>query len=252
MSSSDTTEATVPATVTIPANQASATFTVTAVDDTLLDGTQTVTITAAAAGYVSGSAAVDVTDYETLTVIVRRRSIVGERRHGHRHGDPQQHGRRPPLTVTLASSDTSEATVPATVTIPANQASATFTVTAVDDTLLDGTQRRPITASAAGYVNGTWTLQRDRLRDADGEHDAAVDRRKRGRGDRDGDAQQHGQQCRPLTVTLSSSDMTEATVPATVTIPANQASATFTITAVDDTLLDGTQTVTITASATVT
>src|SRR4051794_22750573 len=41
------------------------------------------------------------------------------------------------LTVALASSDTTEATVPAAVTIPAGSASATFTVTPVDDTVLD-------------------------------------------------------------------------------------------------------------------
>jgi large repetitive protein len=53
----------------------------------------------------------------------------------------------------------------------------------------------------------------------------------------------------PLAVNLSSSDSTEATVPASVTIAAGQASATFAIDAVDDNLADGTQTVTITASA---
>jgi hypothetical protein len=53
----------------------------------------------------------------------------------------------------------------------------------------------------------------------------------------------------PVVVSLSSSDFTEATVPATVTIPAGQASATFDVTAVDDEVLDGDQVVTITASA---
>ena len=52
-----------------------------------------------------------------------------------------------------------------------------------------------------------------------------------------------------LTVSLVSNDRTEATVPATVVIPAGQASYTSPINAVDDTLLDGTQTVTITATA---
>jgi uncharacterized delta-60 repeat protein len=61
---------------------------------------------------------------------------------------------------------------------------------------------------------------------------------------RDGDLTQ------PLTVTLSSSDATEATVPASVTIPANQTKVTFAISAVDDLLADGPQPVTITAAAT--
>ena len=61
------------------------------------------------------------------------------------------------LIVTLASSDTSEVTVPATVTIPANETSATFDVTAVDDVIPDGAQSVSLTASAAGYTSGTTT-----------------------------------------------------------------------------------------------
>ncbi|MHC4401656.1 MAG: golvesin C-terminal-like domain-containing protein, partial [Planctomycetota bacterium] len=52
-----------------------------------------------------------------------------------------------------------------------------------------------------------------------------------------------------LTVSLSSSDVTAGTVPLEVTIPAGQVSATFAIDAVDDSAVDGTQTTTITATA---
>ncbi len=55
LSSDDSGEASVPATVTIPSGQASIEFLITGVDDSLLDGTQTVTITATATGYTSGS-----------------------------------------------------------------------------------------------------------------------------------------------------------------------------------------------------
>ena len=44
------------------------------------------------------------------------------------------------VTVNLTSSDTSEANVPSTVTILAGQSSATFAVSAVNDTVVDGTQ----------------------------------------------------------------------------------------------------------------
>jgi uncharacterized delta-60 repeat protein len=54
------------------------------------------------------------------------------------------------MTVNLVSSDTSEATVPFSVTIPAGQASATFPISAADDALLDGTQSVTITTSASG------------------------------------------------------------------------------------------------------
>ncbi len=57
-----------------------------------------------------------------------------------------------PIIVSLASDDTSEATVPAHGhDTRAGQASTTFTIAAVDDTLLDGTQRVNITATSSGY-----------------------------------------------------------------------------------------------------
>ncbi|MFD2255084.1 S8 family serine peptidase [Luteolibacter algae] len=58
-----------------------------------------------------------------------------------------------PLMVNLASSDPSEATVPASVTIPANQLTATFPITAIDDLLSDGPQGVTITLSATNFVD---------------------------------------------------------------------------------------------------
>ena len=63
LASSDTTEATIPASVTIPAGQPSATFAVAAVDDAVSDGPVTVTITATA-GSLNATASVTVTDNE--------------------------------------------------------------------------------------------------------------------------------------------------------------------------------------------
>ncbi len=70
-----------------------------------------------------------------------------------RSGDLSQ-----PLTVTLTSNDTTEATVPATVTIPAGQSSVKFAVAAVDDTLSDGSQTVTISVSASGYNGGSTTV----------------------------------------------------------------------------------------------
>ncbi len=75
VTSSDTTEATVPASVTIPANQSSVTFTITAVDDSLLDGNQTVTINVSAVGYAAASKPLIVDDYELLDLTVTASSI---------------------------------------------------------------------------------------------------------------------------------------------------------------------------------
>jgi hypothetical protein len=59
--------------------------------------------------------------------------------------------------VQLYSSDTTEATVPDTVIIAANQASATFEVQGIDDVILDGTQAVVITAKPT-YTGTNITL----------------------------------------------------------------------------------------------
>lgn len=62
------------------------------------------------------------------------------------------------LVVSLSSSDAGEASVPASVTILANQTSATFNVTAVDDTFPDGSQSVTITATAPGANAPTFSV----------------------------------------------------------------------------------------------
>ena len=66
-----------PASVTIPDGQASVGFTLTAVDDAVVDGTQTVTISATAGGVAPGSDQLDVADDElpTLTLTLAEANI---------------------------------------------------------------------------------------------------------------------------------------------------------------------------------
>jgi hypothetical protein len=152
LANSDSGELAVPLSVTIPPHLPSISFVITAVDDSVLDGTQTVTITASAAGYVSQSKNVDVKDHETLALVIDPQSIsedsgiaTGTISRG--NTDVAQ-----PLTVTLSISDPVEATVPVAVTIAAGQNSATFSIEAMDDQRLD-------TASASGYVPASDTLE---------------------------------------------------------------------------------------------
>ncbi|MFP6875108.1 MAG: lamin tail domain-containing protein [Verrucomicrobiales bacterium] len=62
LSSSDTTEATVAATATFAGNEDEISIDIDIQDDTAQDGTQTLTITGSAPGYVDGSATLEVTD----------------------------------------------------------------------------------------------------------------------------------------------------------------------------------------------
>ncbi|MDZ4850195.1 MAG: dockerin type I domain-containing protein [Pirellulaceae bacterium] len=64
-----------------------------------------------------------------------------------------------PLLVTLRSNRTTEAAVPATVLIGANQTSASFAITAVDDSVIDLTQNSMITASAPNAQQASIEVQ---------------------------------------------------------------------------------------------
>ena len=167
LSSNDTTEATVPSTVIIEANQASATFEITGVDDLLLDGTQTVIITAKPT-YTSSNltldtgnatATINVLDNESPSLqITIDKDVISETGTATatitRNTDTNSE-----LIVTLTSSDTTEATVPNTVTIPIGQTSATVTITGVSDGINDGSQSVTITASSNGLNSGTDNLE---------------------------------------------------------------------------------------------
>ena len=247
LTSSDTTEAGVPTTVTIRDGQSSATFAVFAVDDLIADGTQTVTVTAVASGHANGTDTINVLDNEALTLTIS--PITISEKGGVAIGRITRNlGTVGNLVIQLTSSDTTEATVPATVTILNGQSSATFEIRAVDDFLADGNQPVTITAGTAAIgfktvqltvVDNevptiTLTILPSQISEAGGVAIGTVTRNTAAVGD--------------MLVTLTNSDPTEVTIPATVIIPNGSFSATFAITALNDTLEDPIQTVTITAS----
>ena len=77
LTSTDPSEALVPATVTIDAGQEAATFTVTGVNDGISDGSQSLSITASAVGFNSGSAPLDVTDIDVPDLVISELAPVG-------------------------------------------------------------------------------------------------------------------------------------------------------------------------------
>ena len=248
LTSNEPAAVTIPTSVNIPAGAAFAVFNIFAVDDTLLDGTQTLSISASSSGYSSIAQTLRITDYETLglTIDVASISELGGQTSGRVTRNNTDLSAA--LVVELASSDTSEALLPTTVTIQPGQAFATFLISAVDDTLLDDSQALNVVAAVAGYQDATASLtitDHEKLNlTIDSATLSELSAQTIGRISRS-----NGDVGLPLTVQLSSSDSSEATVPATVTIPAGLASTTFVITAVDDALLDGTQSSSISAAA---
>ena len=248
LSSSTTTKATVPATVTIPANQTSATFDITIVDNTVLDGTQNVVITAATTGFNSGQATIAVQDNETaiLTLAAPASTIEGA---GTVQGTvTMSTSTTVPISVALTSSDVTAVVVPTTVTIPTGQTSATFAITVIDDNKIDGTQNATITAHIANWTDGTAPIA---VLDNENTNltlalPTAITVGTSGTGT----VSISGTLTAALTVALASDTTSWLTVPTTVSIPAGSVSATFALTAPNNTLTSGNVPVTISASST--
>ena len=162
LTSDDTSEATIPAQVAFLDGQSSVTFEIAAVDDSDVDGTQTVTLSAAAAGYTGASDTLEVSDDDVPLVLglaVADTSIAEGAGTAATIGTVTRSDPRGNLTVALTSDDTSEATVPAQVAFLDGQSSVTFEIAAVDDSDVDGTQTVTLSAAAAGYTGASDTLE---------------------------------------------------------------------------------------------
>ena len=156
--SSDTTELTVPTTVTILAGHTSATFDLNVVDDTLIDDAQTATVTSRVENWTDGAALITIGDNDRTLAITLSESWEGQ---GTRTGAGTVTiggTLTSNLVVTLTSSDTTELTVPTTVTILAGYTSATFNLTIADDSLADGSQSVVVTAAQATFAAATATM----------------------------------------------------------------------------------------------
>nr|NCR77171.1 hypothetical protein [Microcystis aeruginosa K13-06] len=251
-------------TVNFANGETSKTVTIPIIDDSIFEATETINLSLSnpSNGVTIGSqnsAIVNIIDNDfkpTLTLTISGEQVTeGNTIQGTitRNTDTTE-----PLTVTLVNSENSQITVPTTVTIPTGANSVNFNITAVDDTLIELAKNYTIIATAQGFVSGSDTL-------AIIDNDAVtltLNILPPSEGGPGGIYENGGKTTAtvtrnlvtdtPLQVQLSSSNINAATVPATVIIPANQASVTFEITGVDDTVLDGNQTVTITAKPTYT
>ena len=248
LTSGDTTEATVPTTATILAGQTTTTFPVTVINDTLLDGTQTANLTASAADYADGSAALAVQDDETATLSVTIPATTTEGAGTVQGTVTVSSATGSDVTVSLSSSDITAITVPAMVTILSGQTSANFSIGVIDDNKIDGSQTATVTAQVVNWTSGTSPsieVQDNESLNLVMSLPAAVNEGSTGTGT----VSISGTRLTSLIVSLSSNTTSRLTVPATVTITAGATSANFTLSTVNNALTDGNATVTVTASA---
>ena len=151
LTSSDITEAVVPDSVTIPAGEVSATVQIDAVDDAEVDRTQTVAITASAAGFLDQSVSLDVTDDDTAGfAVIETNDYTLARESGTTDTVNVVLLTAPTgnVVIDITSTDDTEASVdPGSLTFtPENwNAEQIVTVSAVDDADRDGKRTTDIT-----------------------------------------------------------------------------------------------------------
>jgi uncharacterized repeat protein (TIGR01451 family) len=162
LTSSDTSELTVGCCVVIPAGEISTRFFFDLPNDTLLDGPQSVTVTAHVENWVDGTAPVSVLDNDTNLVVVlsqdNKQPIEGLGTRTNALWLQLPGTAVEDVTVQLASSDVSEVIVPPFVIVPAGRQSVAIPTTFPDDDEFDGTQTAVITAMAPGLTTGSLTI----------------------------------------------------------------------------------------------
>ncbi len=158
--SNDTGEATVVASVTILANQTSATATIDAVDDTLLDGLQTVTFTASASGVDSGEVNLDVHDAESLSAqfiggsITEADSTSVVLQVARSNSDVDQD-----VIVMVTGGLSSQLTFDRSIAIPGGQTSVTVPLTPVQDDQPELDKLLQYSFASPGYAMATASVE---------------------------------------------------------------------------------------------
>ena len=249
LASTNTSEITVPASVTILAGQTSATFDITVIDDALLDGTQSAILTASASNFAAVASVMSVDDNDgtdTLTISAPTTTIEGAGTITATLTLGIAPGRA--LPVTLTSSDLTAILPPATIVMPAGQTTLTFPLTVIDDNKIDGPQSAIVTA----HVNGWTDAMTNSITVADNENTnlaITLPTSVTEGGTATGTVVISGTLPSALVVSLASNTTSRLTVPATATIAAGATSASFTLTAPNNSLTDGNATVAISANA---
>jgi subtilisin family serine protease len=245
-------EASFPLTVTILSGQTETHFTVTPINDSRIDGTQSVNLTASAVNWPSSSAVLQVHDDETTTLSLSLPASVSE-------GSPDllnvavvsiPDAAPVAVEVALSSNDTSELVVPPSVVIPQGQTQAFFTLAMPEDALIDGAQSVTITASVIHWTPASASLQVfDNEATQLSVFLTSPTLESAGVVVGGGVVSVPGTLVNALTVTLGSSDTSELIVPMSVQIAAGSSEAAFDLNLVNDALVDGDQSVTVTATA---
>lgn len=237
LTSSATNALAVPTVITIPAGVATAPFVATVLNNGLSGPNVLATLVAGANGYNSATSQVTIVDNNLpgLTLALASSDVtMGESISATVTSTTTN---SQPVVVALASSSSTALSLPPSVTIPVNSNSVSFTVSAVQNSIIAPDQNYTLSVSAPGYTGSaaeltvlndniptlSLSLNTTNINEADGPF-AAV-----------GTISYQPVSSQPLTISLASTNPGAALVPAQVTIPALESSATFYVSAVNDT-----------------
>jgi hypothetical protein len=247
--SSNPSRLTVPASIIIPAGQTSVPIPVNVINNEALDGPDAVVFSATAAGYVLGSSRINVHDDETSTLTLSLPASISEGSGSLLGTISVTRAPAKDISILLSSSVPTRADVPVTVTLPAGQTSATFSLNPVNNAVIDGTAPVTISASVDHWSGATAQVE---VLDDDAQISLSLPAAALWEGQnlsQAGKVSIGGTLPLDLVVNLLSSDAGELQIPATVTIPAGQTEALFGVTLPIDGIKDGVQTVQVSASA---
>ena len=247
LASSDTSRiVTTPATI-IYAGATDGYFALTNLSDGLPNGPQVVTVTATAAGFAPASGLITNFDVGSVGFSL---VLPSSAREGAGWVSNAQVQVSLPVSadvlVRLASSNTNELRVPATVVVPAGSNAVSFAFQVLDDGRIAGTQRVTVTASVPFWQDAIAAID---VADAATTNLllALPAQAMEGSGTvtNAGAVSIAGTLPTNLVVTLTSTDAVRLLLPARVVIPAGQTSAVFSVTFPDDSQMQGTEVVTM-------
>lgn len=164
-----------PGTISLAAGENEKTFSIGVVDNTLVDGQRRVMVNAAvfmascgcntpptSSGSVSATLTVNDNDGPSLQLTAAQQTLPESLTNAGSLRITRNTPTTSSFSVTLASSDLTEATLPATATIPVGQAFVDVPITTLDDNITDGNQQVYFTATAPGFAPGsTWVMVTD-------------------------------------------------------------------------------------------
>ncbi len=254
--------------VTIPAGSATTAITITPVNDTVVEGNETVTVTLGdGAGYTVGapnSATVTIVsdDVATVTIVATDPTATEAGRTTGTFTVSRTGSTTAPLTVLYAVAGTASAgadypTLPGSVTIGAGAPSALIVITPANDSLMEGNETIVLTlkANAAYTVGGSSTATVTIISD-EAVTIAATDATATESGTTTGrfTVSRTGRTTAPLTVLYTVGGTATAgsdyvTLPGSVTIPARARQVHITLKPINDVVKEGPETVVVTLTA---